>query len=311
MGSQSAVDYPDYEARTDLARGPVYRLLRSIYRFLKHRVLFGTLLYPYGMLRHQALLRSADRSQHHTYTAFYRSPIQLQALTGPLTAFCTDRSPPGRRLEILQFACSNGAEAYTMAAALMQAHPALDFHIEASDLHQDLVHKAIAARYSRDEVLHHEHITEEFLAGTFDRDGDGFVVKPGLRARVSFSQASLIDPALDQRFRAADIVVAQNVLFHLDRAAAQAAFENLVRLLRPRAALLIEGMDLDLKVMLTRRHQLVPLRYRCREIHEQSRSHMPLAWWRYYYGAEPYSILRRDRFRRYGTVFTRALSVQD
>jgi chemotaxis methyl-accepting protein methylase len=307
QASASGIDYEGYEARAGIRRGPWYRALRAVYRFLKNRVLIGTLLYPYGVLRHRMLLRSADRSQHHTYTAFFRSPIQLEALTGPVIEFLMGQPPARRRLEILQFACSNGAEAYSMASMLMRVRPELDFRIQASDLHEEMVAHAIAARYSRDEVLHHEYITDAFLAATFDQVPDGFVVKPEIRARVSFGQVSLLDPELPRRFQPADMVVAQNVLFHLDRAAASTAFQYLVSLLRPRAVLVIAGMDLDLKEALTREARLAPLSYRCREIHEQGRSHIPLAWWRYYYGAEPYSVLRRDRYRRYGTVFTRSL----
>ena len=60
MGSNA--DYSGYEARTVQRRGPLYRLFRSGYRFLTVRALYGTLLYPYGVLRHRALLRSADLS---------------------------------------------------------------------------------------------------------------------------------------------------------------------------------------------------------------------------------------------------------
>jgi chemotaxis methyl-accepting protein methylase len=308
MAATGTADYTGYAAKTPAnARGPLYRLLRSVYRFLKHRVLYGTLLYPYGMMRHRALLRSASRSQNHTYTCFFRSPAQLEALTGPVLEFVLGTPPGGRRLQILQFACSNGAEAYTMASALLQAHPTLEFSIVASDLHQEMVEKAIAARYSRDEVFHSEYMTDALARATFDRDDDGYHVKPAIRGRVAFRQANLLDPELARQFDAADIVVAQNVLFHLDQTSALAAFDNILRFLKPRSALLIEGMDLDMKESLTRTHRLQPLRYKCREIYEQARIHIPLAWWRYYYGMEPYSILRRDRFRRYASVFTRAL----
>ncbi len=305
MTASSTADYLGYRAKAARARGPLYRMLRELYRFLKFRVLFGTLLYPYGMLRHRALLRSAQRSQSHTYTCFFRSPIQLEAFTGPVVEFVLG-TPPRGRLEMLQFACSNGAEAYTFASALRLARPDLEFHVEASDLHQEMVDKAIAGHYTRDEVLHSEHMTEALIEATFDREGDRFVVKPEIRSRVSFSQADLLDPAILRRFAPADIVVAQNVLFHLDPEAARRAFDHITRCLKPRAALLIEGMDLEMKDTLTRAQGLEPLAYRCREIYEQSRSHIPLLWWRYYYGMEPYSALRRNRLRRYASIFTRS-----
>ena len=307
-----SVDYVGYRAKTPRTRARV-SLPRRVYRFLKVNVLFNTLLRPYGVLRHRALCRTAARSQEHTYTCFLRSPVQLQALNDPVLehlrgpwhrepAAAGARPAPGP-LEMLVFACSNGAEAYTLASSLRSAWPALDFHIRASDLHQEMIDKARAATYSVDEVQHSDSITEEFIEATFDRVAGSYVVKAPIRERVSFVQANLLGTELSQQFGQADIVVAQNVLFHLDRPSATLAFEGLVKLLKPRAALLIEGMDLDLRQRLTRDHQLQPLAYRHREIYEHSRSHVSLEWWRHHYGQEPYSLLKRDRVRRYSSIF--------
>jgi chemotaxis methyl-accepting protein methylase len=212
---------------------------------------------------------------------------------------------PGASLTINLFAGSNGAEAYTLASMLRRVRPGLEFHIHASDLHREMVAKATAGRYTRDEVLHNEEITPEFIAATFDADGGEFRVKPEIRACVSFVQADLLDPALDRQYGPADVVVVQNVLFHLDPEQARLAFRNVARFLKERAALLMDGVDLDLKVELTRAAGLAPLDYRYREIYDAGRRHVPWAWWRHYYGAEPRSPLQRDRVRRYGTIFLR------
>jgi chemotaxis methyl-accepting protein methylase len=265
------------------------------------------------MLRLRALRRTAVRSQGHTYTCFLRSPVQMQAVTGPVLEYLigpgsqAEAGAGGSRspipLEILVFACSNGAEAYTLASSLRSARPDLAFHIHASDLHPEMVEKARAAAYSVDEVHHSEDITPEFIEATFDLADGRYVVKPEIRERVSFSQASLLSPQLSQQFAPADIVVAQNVLFHLDPPVATSAFENLYGLLKPRSVLLVEGMDLDMRLRLTRARQLHPLAYRHREIYERSRAHVSLEWWRHYYGAEPYSAMAVDRVRRYGSIF--------
>jgi chemotaxis protein methyltransferase CheR len=299
-----SVDYQGYRAKSVRQRGFWYRAARDSYRFLLHRVVFGTLLYPYGMWRHRRLIRTAERSQCHTFTCFFRSPAQLEAFTGPLMTHLAPAADAGS-LRILLFACSTGAEAYTFASALRRAHPGLAFRIQASDLHHEMVDKATAGVYTRDEVFHSEHITAQNVQETFDVDGDRYRVKPSIRACVEFSQADLLDDLLSTRFESADVVVAQNVLFHLSPSQARRAFENIARFLKPRSVLLVEGMDLALKVSLTAAHGLQPLPYKCREIYEQSRSHIPLVWWRYYYGMEPYFSLRRDRLRRYGSIFVR------
>jgi len=300
----NSVDYGQYEAKERRKPpGALYSFVRDVYRFANVEVLHGTLLYPYGRMRHKALLSSASRSQSHTYTVFYRVPAQLETLTGAVMDFLYRDRRAGERLIINLFACSSGAEAYTVASMLRQSFPQLDFRIYASDLHQEMVDKASAARYSRNEVLHSDDITDAFIQSTFDTDGDFFVVKPEVKAHVVFTQANLLDPDLVKQFQPADIVFVQNVLFHLDPVSARKAFENVTQFLKPKSALFIDGADLDLKVELTRAANLRPLEAAHREIYQQTRKHIGAAWWRYYYGAEPYSVFRRDRVRRYSTIY--------
>lgn len=299
------VNYGQYKARAAAReRGALYRAARAAYR-MQARFVFDVLLYPYGKLRHRALQASARRSQCHTYTSFCRVPAQLDAFTGPVVDFLQQGRVAATPLTINLFAGSNGAEAYTLASVLRRARPGLEFHIHASDLHQEMVAKAAGGRYTRDEVLDSEGITPEFIATTFDVDGGDFVVKPQIRACVTFAQANLLDRDLDRQYGPADVVVAQNVLFHLDPEQARFAFGNITRFLKERSALLVDGVDLDLKVELTRRAGLSPLDYRYREIYDAGRRHVSLAWWRHYFGAEPRSILQRDPLRRYGTIFLR------
>jgi len=278
-------------------------LARSVLNFLKVGILYNIILYPYGQWRHRVLLRQANRSQAHTYTCFYRSPLQLEVLAGPVIQYLAAEGSKPAKLRILVFACSNGAEAYTLAAVLMKAYPKLDFHIEASDLHESMVNKSASGIYLKEEVLCSEYASEEFIADSFDQSGHEFTVKPAIRSKVSFSCANLVGSDLRQRFEPADIVFAQNVLFHLDPTEARAAFVNIAGLLKERAVLFVEGMDLDLKIALTQEFRLRPLEYKVRQIYEQSRTHISVAWWNYYYGAEPYSIFRSNRIRRYGSIF--------
>jgi len=300
-----SVDYGHYEARTlERQRGTVYRGIRTVYR-LGLSLVYDVLLFPYGKLRHRALQSTARRSQSHTYTSFYRVPAQLDAFTGPVIDFLVRGRASGAPLTINLFAGSNGAEAYTFASELLRRRPGLEFHIRASDLHQEMVVKAGAARYTRDEVLHGEQIVPQFLEATFDRQNDEFVVKPQVRAHVSFTQADLLDPALERSYAPADVVLVQNVLFHLDPEQARRALVNVLRFLKRPGALLVDGVDPELKIELTRAAGLEPLEYRYREIYDAGRRHVARAWWRHYFGSEPRSIFARDPVRRYGTIFLR------
>lgn len=274
------------------------------YRRLKARLIQDGLMYPYGLYKHQALLKSCERTQSHTYTCFLRSPSQLRTICGPVMDFLGNPERTQRKLEVLLFACSNGAEVYTLASWLMTHLPGLDFHITASDLHEEMVEYARAAEYAPGEALHSDYVTRSFVEATFIRTGDRYVVRPEIRAKASFHQANLLDAeALARRFQKTEMVVAQNVLFHLDPELAERAFDNLVAMLRPRAVLLVEGMDQSLRIKVTRRHGLTPLTANSRRIYNETRVHTPVRWWEFYWGSEPYAVWRSSRHRRYGTIF--------
>lgn len=293
-------NFSGYHAKRIGSRSP-----RGLLRRVKMQ-LYGAVLFPYGTYKHQRLLRDCKRVDNHTYTCFLRAPSQLRALTGPVLDFLGNPEREGRRLNILMFACSNGAEAYTIASWLMMKVPQLDFHITGSDLHQQMVERCVAAEYSEAEALHSDYVTREFVEATFDRKGDRYVVKPSIRERASFSQANLLDAeGLDKQFKPADLVTAQNVLFHLTPPDARKAFANVAKFLAPRSVLLVEGMDPDLRVELTRLHGLEPLTHDLRKIYSETRVHTPADWWNYYWGSEPYFPLRPDKERRYGTIFLR------
>jgi chemotaxis protein methyltransferase CheR len=280
---------------------PSLAALKTTYRFLKDDVLYGTLLYRYGIHRHRAVQASASRSQHHTYTCFYRSPGQLEALAGPVMARLLSGRAPAR-FQINVFASSTGAEPYTLASVLARAFPDLDFQITASDLHQEMVDRAAEAIYSAEDV-HRRAPPAQFIADTFERVGARYRVRPELRRRVSVRQANLLDPELAGQFAPADIVFAQNVFCHLDPDQTRSAFHNISGCLKPRSALFIDGMNLDLREELTAGLRLSPLEFNTREIHDFARKHVGDRWWNYYYGLEPYARWRPNRARRFSTIF--------
>lgn len=303
-GMKGSVAFPGYQAKAP-AEQRRFNSLRKAYRFVKSAV-YDVGLYPYGVYRHHALLRDSERLSTHTWTSFYRAPAQLRALSGPVLDFLGNPQRSGERLEILLMACSSGAEVYTIASWLMQQAPGLNFHIHASDLHEELVQYARAGKYTPDEVLHGEYIEQPFIDATFEQVEGGYVVRPEIRERTSFQQANLLDgDGLRTRFGKAPLVIAQNVLFHLSPAHATTAFENLLSLMAPRAVLLLEGMDLGLRSELTARHGLRPLAADARRIYEETRVHTPRDWWNYYWGMEPYTPFHPDRERRYATIFLR------
>jgi chemotaxis methyl-accepting protein methylase len=271
--------------------------LGAAYHFLKDEVLYGTLLYRYGVERHRMLQQHATRCTHHTYTCFRRSPGQLEALVGPVLKWLAPT-----KLNILVFASSTGAEPYTIASVLARHAPTLDFHITASDLHAEMVDVANTAVYSARDVLRRAP-PARFIADTFDRHGDGYRVRSEIRSRVTVKRADLLDPHVVEQFEPADIVFAQNVFCHLTPGHTRIAFHHVMRLACPRAVLFIDGMNLDLREELTAQRGLVPLDFKVREIHAAARGHIGDRWWNYYYGLEPYARWHPSSARRYSTIF--------
>lgn len=275
--------------------------LRGAYRLIKFELLYGTLLYRYGVARHEALQKRAAKSQSHTYTRFCRSPGQLDALTGPVMATLL-ATPASEKFQIHVFASSNGSESYTLASVLRTRFPELDFEIAASDLHLDMIERAESASYTSEEV-HYWGTSKNFVEQTFHEVDGTYIVKPEIRERVTFRRADILDANLGSQFERADLVFMQNVLCHLDPEPATQAFQNVVQLLKPKSALFLDGMNLDLRELLTKEAGLVPLDFKVREIHEFARTHIGQRWWNYYYGFEPYATWHRNRARRFSTIF--------
>lgn len=294
-------------SRLDAPNRAIRRRLHQAYGRLKRRIVFDTLLYPYGVRRFRDVSRGAERSSTHTFTRFYRSPLQMEGLTGPVLEHVGLSRPPSA-LNVLVFGGSTGAEAYTVASALHAAHPSLDFEILSSDLHEEMIRIAAKGSYSEEEIRVSPGVTQAIIDRAFEtEDGGKLRIREDIRSRVAFTQADLLSEDLGIRFKPADIVFLQNVLCHLDPKSAERAFRGVVKLLRPRSALFVDGMDLNLKVALTREYGLVPLKYRYREIFEHARLFIPWKWWTVYYGLEPHRYFVSDRVRRYSTIFLKGV----
>lgn len=256
----------------------------------------------YRRLRHRLTLLGPRRSL--PFTQFLRVPDQFAALAGPVLRILRDRGA-GADLRIVVVGCSTGAEAYTIASVLAHARPRLAFRIVACDLDPDLVARARAGRYWAKEVHDNPRVDADFIDRTFVRRTGGYAVRAELQDHVEFLVADLLDPALAVHLGSGDVVFAQNLLYHLRPAAATRAFGHLVSLTRRPGALFVDGMDLDLRERLTRRHELRPLDWRIREIHEQARAGRGDAYPFRYYGLEPLRPELRHWRHRYATIFLR------
>jgi chemotaxis protein methyltransferase CheR len=244
---------------------------------------------------------TGERKNSH-FTGFLRLPSQFEALSGPVLSYLAKRQADAP-LRIVVAGCSNGAEAYTIASVLVARAPDMKFLIDAYDIDASIIEKARAACFGMDEVLNNKILTNEFIHATFDVNRELYDIKTDIAARVKFHVADVLDPQLAEQVGVCDIVFAQNFLFHLARQDAARAFENLCRLLRPRAVLFADGMDLGLRQKLTKAERLAPLDFCIEDIHEEARRARAVGWPDQYWGLEPYLTFSTDWRRRYATIF--------
>jgi chemotaxis methyl-accepting protein methylase len=240
-----------------------------------------------------------------TFTQFLRLPRQYDALCGPVLDFLRpDGSGPP--LSILIFGCSNGAEPVSIASTLLRRRPDVPFDIVATDLEPEMIAKASGGRYTGAEINMMATLDPAFVDATFSARDGSFEVKPEIRARITYQVADVLDSHVADLGQA-DIVAAQNFLYHLPRKASRRAFGNIVAALKPRSVLLLDGMDMDMRCALTRKAGLQPLDHRIPEIHADSLVLRGAPWPWTYWGLEPFDDRRRDWKQRYATIFVRGI----
>jgi len=259
-------------------------------------------------LKHSLVVRFSKR-ENRVYTQFYRFPHQYRAIVerviprlraGEIGA----QSAP---LEILMFACCSGAEAFSLSYVLQKHFPGLRFRIRGFDLVAPVIEKAKSATFTREEVFQGPFVTEEYVREAFDSiDAHHYRVKRPIAEACSFAVGDLLDRRSMEALGQADLVIAQNVLFHLPRPAARAAFGHLHHALKPGGALFVNGMDIDMRIELTRKLALEPLDYLVEEIHNDARVDRGSGWAGAYWGRKPFSRDSREWLREHGTIYYKA-----
>ena len=177
------------------------------------------------MYRHSVAQRGPRENSH--FTGFLRLPTQFAALKGPVLDFFGSRESDDP-LRIVSVGCSNGAEAVTAASVLWNHDPGLSFMVLGCDLEPHVVERARTGVYDEQaDVFFNKRLTSEFVAQTFDISGASYRVKSAIRDRLRFEVADVLDSAALEKLGPADIIFAQNFLFHLEPRLSERAFENI------------------------------------------------------------------------------------
>ncbi len=281
-----------------MKRAPLMRL------FIESR-LCRAMRYWMNVWRYKMVLRTSDRAPHEAFTRFCRTPSQLPALLGPTFEFL-DPSNLGRPLNIVVLACSTGAEPYSIASSIVNERSDVAFKIVAGDINPELVERCQQGLYTKEEVFSNESLSEKFISQTFVSENEsGYRVRPNIKEHVTFSHLDALDPNLVEKTGKADILFLQNVLLNIEPKLSSKMFANMLPLLNEKAVVFIDGVDLEQRTELTKRHGLRPLDYQVQQIHDEVWRIRKDGWPGLYWGVEPYWPHRKDALRRYATIYLR------
>ncbi len=251
--------------------------------------------------KHYLILKLAPR-KNRVYTQFYRFPNQYKTL---LDVVLSDilRAGDEKPLEIAMFACCSGEEAFSLSHVIQSKYPQLRFRIRAYDIVSDVIEKANKPIYTKEQVYAGPFVTGDFVEKVFDLENDAYRVKAEISAPISFAVGDMLDKQFMESLGEVDIVFAQNVLFHLPKPQSREAFKNITRILKRSGYMFINGMDVDMRVKLTKLLKLKPIDYLIEEIHNDARVDRGAGWAGAYWGRQPFSKSAREWMRKQCTIF--------
>lgn len=142
-----------------------------------------------------------------------------------------------RSVRVWSAGCSTGQEPYSIAATLSRALPkASDLRILATDVDQDVLHKAEGGTYPAAEVVFPSPALEAQVFGTKER-GPNRSVRPELRSMVTFRRLNLIQPwPLSGAF---DAIFCRNVAIYFDKPTQAVLWQRFASHLKPNGHLFI------------------------------------------------------------------------
>lgn len=152
-----------------------------------------------------------------------------------------------RRLSVWCGAASSGQEPFTIAMALQEAfqgHPGYTAQILATDLSEEMLTRARAARYSQLEV--NRGLPAPMLVKHFTRSGTEWQVNDELRRMVEFRTLNLATPF--PPMGAYDIVFLRNVLIYFDTTTKREVLERVRKVMRPDGYLFLGGAESTLNI---------------------------------------------------------------
>ncbi|WP_242392331.1 CheR family methyltransferase [Anaeromyxobacter oryzisoli] len=190
-----------------------------------------------------ALLRSEDAGDEELRrllplvtvgkTSFFRDERQFRALEAILPGLVARARGGGRPVSIWSAGCATGEEPYSIAMTAAEAGAGPE-HVEilATDLNPEAIAFAAHGAYEPRRV---RDIPEPFLSRHFDRDGDRYHVRPGLRRFIAAIRPHNLVSSIFPRPVSGgwDVIFCRNVIIYFDTPTTQGVLTQFHNALAP------------------------------------------------------------------------------
>jgi chemotaxis protein methyltransferase CheR len=145
-----------------------------------------------------------------------------------------------KEIRLWSAAASVGAEAYSAAIAVEELLPeeqGWSLTIDATDLNVEVLRQAREGRFNAYAV---QKLTKHCLTKYFALEGQEYVVREKLRAKVNFRRHNLLE---EMRGACYDLVFLRNVLIYFDEASKSRVVDNVANRIRKGGYLILGGAE--------------------------------------------------------------------
>lgn len=248
-----------------------------------------------------------NQETEHQYTLFLRNRSLMRALE-----HLVEECEHGAVLRLISVGCSTGAELYSAIWVIRTARP--DLHVEAfgMDISEEAIATAQAGRYALESVAiqgeeesgQARGLSEDERDSIFTRDGKYLKVRPWIRNGVQWLCTDACTPDLAERVGQGDIVMANNMLYHMRDDRASACLSNILHLIEAGGYLLVDGINLDIKTRVLQQASYRPMPLLVEEIYHDPANKRLLRDWPFNACTrEPMDRNQPDWLMRYAAVY--------
>lgn len=164
-------------------------------------------------------------------TSFFREAHHFSHFQSDILPVLIQKAKKGERVRIWSSACSSGEEAYSIGLCILGAcenAQKLDIKILGSDIDRDVLQKAQAGRYMRNQLA---PVPEGLKTLIPDDGGEHLDMPEDLRGLVSFRKLNLMGEwPFSGQF---DVIFCRNVAIYFDKPTQQRLWQRLVEKLVP------------------------------------------------------------------------------